>query len=33
MIHRITKATAEEEIRAALEIFQDIGTKTKVFIH
>ena len=30
--HTITKATAEEEIRAGLEIFQEIGIKPKVFI-
>ena len=30
--HTITKATAEEEIRAGLEIFKEIGIKPKVFI-
>ena len=30
--HTITKATAEEEIRAGLEIFQEIGIKPRVFI-
>jgi predicted deacetylase len=30
--HTITKAAAEEEIRAGLEIFQEIGIKPKVFI-
>lgn len=30
--HSITKAIAEEEIRAGLEIFQEIKIKTKVFI-
>jgi predicted deacetylase len=30
--HTITKATAEEEIRAGLEIFQEIGIKPTVFI-
>jgi predicted deacetylase len=30
--HTVTKATAEEEIRAGLEIFQEIGIKPKVFI-
>ena len=27
-----TKAAAEEEIRAALEIFQEVGTKSNVFV-
>jgi predicted deacetylase len=31
-LHTVTKATAEEEIRAGLEIFQEIGIKPKVFI-
>ena len=30
--HRIRKAAAEEEIRAGLEIFQEIGIKPNVFI-
>jgi predicted deacetylase len=30
--HRVTKASAEEEIRAGLEIFQEIGIKPNVFI-
>ncbi len=30
--HSVTKATAEEEIRAGLEIFQEIKIKTNVFI-
>ncbi|HYA85381.1 MAG TPA: DUF2334 domain-containing protein [Candidatus Bathyarchaeia archaeon] len=30
--HNVTKAAAEEEIRAGLEIFQEIGIKTNVFI-
>ena len=30
--HTITRATAEEEIRAGLEIFQEIGIKPTVFI-
>jgi peptidoglycan/xylan/chitin deacetylase (PgdA/CDA1 family) len=30
--HTVTKAAAEEEIRASLEIFQEIGIKTNVFI-
>jgi predicted deacetylase len=30
--HNITKAAAEEEIRAGLEIFQEIGIKPNVFI-
>jgi len=30
--HTITRATAEEEIRAALEIFHEIGIKPNVFI-
>ena len=30
--HTITRATAEEEIRAGLEIFQEIGIKPNVFI-
>ena len=30
--HNVTKAAAEEEIRAGLEIFQEIGIRTNVFI-
>ena len=30
--HRVTKASAEEEIRAGLEIFQEIGIKPNVFV-
>jgi predicted deacetylase len=30
--HAVTKSTAEEEIRAGLEIFQEIGIKSNVFI-
>jgi predicted deacetylase len=30
--HTVTKAIAEEEIRAGLEIFEEIGIKTNVFI-
>jgi predicted deacetylase len=30
--HTLTKTAAEEEIRAGLEIFQEIGVKTNVFI-
>ncbi|MDQ3868627.1 MAG: DUF2334 domain-containing protein [Thermoproteota archaeon] len=30
--HTVTKAAAEEEIRAGLEIFQEIGIKTNVFV-
>ena len=30
--HNVTKAAAEEEIRAGLEIFHEIGIKTNVFI-
>ncbi len=30
--HTVTKAVAEEQIRAGLEIFQEIGIKTNVFI-
>ncbi len=30
--HSVTKATAEEEIRAGLEIFQEVKIKTNVFI-
>jgi predicted deacetylase len=30
--HKITKAAAEEEIRAGLEIFQEIGIRPNVFI-
>jgi peptidoglycan/xylan/chitin deacetylase (PgdA/CDA1 family) len=30
--HNVRKAAAEEEIRAGLEIFQEIGIKTNVFI-
>ena len=30
--HTITKATAEEEIRVGLEIFQEIGIKPNVFV-
>jgi predicted deacetylase len=30
--HTITKARAEEELRAALEIFQEVGLRTKVFV-
>jgi len=30
--HSVTKATAEEEIRAGLEIFQEIKIKTNVFV-
>src|SRR5919107_2658374 len=30
--HSVTKATAEEEIRAGLEIFQEINIKTNVFV-
>jgi predicted deacetylase len=30
--HSITKAAAEEEIRAGLKIFQEIGIKPKVFV-
>jgi len=30
--HTVTKAAAEEEIRAGLEIFQDIGIKPNVFV-
>jgi predicted deacetylase len=30
--HTVTKADAEEEIRAGLEIFQEIGIKPNVFV-
>jgi predicted deacetylase len=30
--HTITKARAEEELRAALEIFQEVGLRTEVFL-
>lgn len=30
--HTITKARAEEELRAALEIFQEVGLRTEVFV-
>ena len=30
--HTVTKAAAEEEIRAGLEIFQEIGIKPNVFV-
>ena len=30
--HTVTKAAAEEEIRAGLEIFQQIGIKPNVFV-
>ena len=30
--HSVTKAVAEEEIRAGLEIFQEVKIKTNVFI-
>jgi predicted deacetylase len=30
--YTINKATAEEELRAALEIFQEVGLRTKVFV-
>ena len=30
--HKVTKAAAEEEIRAGLEIFEEIGIKSNVFV-
>jgi predicted deacetylase len=32
IFHTVTKATTEEEIRAGLEIFEEIGIKPDVFI-